>query len=124
METIVAIAEQAAWDAAKEQGKYTQSTIDSTLADVGFIHCSTPNQTMDIANRRFNGYGHILLLMIDVQKVKPPVVFEQAPSGRGGLYPHIYGPLNVDAVSEVIPLVTDSTGKFVTPEGFRAYIDG
>lgn len=42
MKTIIAIARQDAWQQALKIGEYRQSTIDSTLADVGFIHCSFP----------------------------------------------------------------------------------
>ena len=42
MKTIIAIASQDIWEQAQRIGEYTQSTLDSTLADVGFIHCSFP----------------------------------------------------------------------------------
>lgn len=116
MTTIVAITRRNVWEHAKKTGQYTQSTINETLGKVGFIHCSFPNQTIEIANRHFSNEDDLVLLLIDEDKVNSPVKHEGALSGREGTFPHIYGPLNVDAVYDVLPLVKDSSGKFVTPQ--------
>jgi len=113
MTTIVAIARREAWELALKTGEYTQSTITSSLAEVGFIHCSFPDQTIDIANRHFKNEDDLVLLLIDESKVKAPVKHEGALSGRAGTFPHIYGPLNVDAVYSVVTLKKDETGAFI-----------
>ena len=112
MKTIVIIAERKKWEATQVANEYVQSTIDSTLKEVGFIHCSTPDQTLEIANRRFADRDNLVLLFIDTDKVKAPVKFEGALSGRAGTFPHIYGPLNVDAVYDVKPLKKGKDGMF------------
>jgi uncharacterized protein (DUF952 family) len=33
------------------------------------------------------------------------------------VFPHLYGPLNTDAVIEVLDLVPDDSGKFQLPRG-------
>lgn len=119
MRTIVIIAKQEVWQQAQKTGEYTQSTIDSTLEEVGFIHCSFPDQTMEIANRRFSDRDGLVLLLIDEDKVKAPVKHEGALSGRAGTFPHIYGPLNVDAVYSITPLEKDKEGKFIEPEKIK-----
>src|SRR5213078_3936902 len=91
-------------------------TIDSTLADVGFIHCSFPGQAIEIANRKYGDHDNLTLLFIDEDKVKAPIKHERALSGRAGTFPHIYGPLNVDAVHAVVPLQRGEQGAFVTPD--------
>ena len=58
------------WQEAISKGQYTKSNIDSTLEDVGFIHCSMPEQSIDIANRKYLDYDSLLLLFIDLSKVK------------------------------------------------------
>ena len=115
MKTIVIIAEAEEWERARRVGKYTRSTIDSTLEEVGFIHCSSPHQTMDILKRHFADRENLVLLFIDADSVTAPVKFEGAPSGRAGLFPHIYGPLNTDAVFAVASLEKNDQGEFVAP---------
>ncbi|MDB5178820.1 MAG: hypothetical protein JWN01_763 [Patescibacteria group bacterium] len=119
MKTIVAITRQDVWQQALKAGQYTQSTVDSTLAEVGFIHCSFPDQTLEIANRRFINRDGLVLLLIDEDKVKPPIKHEGALSGRAGTFPHIYGPLNVDAVYATILLEKDKEGMFVEPDKIK-----
>jgi uncharacterized protein (DUF952 family) len=116
MKTIVAIARQEIWQQALKTREYTQSTIDSTLADVGFIHCSFPDQSIEIANRHFSDRDDLILLLIDEGKVKTPVKHEGALSGRAGTFPHIYGPLNIDAVYATVNLEKNDEGKFMSPK--------
>jgi uncharacterized protein (DUF952 family) len=115
MQTIVIISELAVWEQAQETKEYIQSTLDSTLSEVGFIHCSFPDQTMEILNRKFTDRDGLVLLLIDVAKVTASVKFEAALSGRPGTFPHIYGPMNIDAVYAVVALEKDGDGSFITP---------
>lgn len=112
MKTIVAITQKDTWEKALETGKYTQSTLDSTLEEVGFIHCSTPDQTLEIANRKYTDYDDLILVYIDAEKVKAPIKFEGAKSGRAGIFPHIYGPLNTDGAYQIAPLTKTNDGTF------------
>lgn len=102
------------WEKAARNGKFTQSTINSTLDEIGYIHCTSPDQTMEIA-QRFTDMDNLVMLLIDANKVKSPLKFEPAPSGRPGLFPHIYGPLNTDAVYATLKLVKNKQNKFITP---------
>lgn len=120
MRTIVIITQDSIWQQAQKSGEYTQSTLDSTLEEVGFIHCSFPDQTIEIANRRFSDRDNLVLLLIDEDKVKAPVKHEAALSGRAGTFPHIYGPLNIDAVYAVAAVEKDSKGAFVAPKELEA----
>jgi uncharacterized protein (DUF952 family) len=114
-DTIVIIALKSAWQKARAAGQYTQSTIDKTLAEVGFIHGSFPPQTMEIANRRYAKNEDLVILLIDPSRVTSPVKYEGARSGRPGTFPHIYGPLNTDAVYSVLQLKKDKNGQFINP---------
>jgi uncharacterized protein (DUF952 family)/isopentenyldiphosphate isomerase len=113
--TIIAIAKENDWQAAQVSGYYTKSTIELDLRDTGFLHCSFPNQTVDIASRHFLMYGKLTLLFIDPLKVNAVIKYEGARSGRPGTFPHIYGPLNVDAVYNTAPLLKKNS-RFVAPE--------
>jgi len=115
MKTIVCITTKELWQKAQESGEYTNSTIHSSLEEVGFIHCTSPHQTMEIIPR-FSGEKDVMLLFVDVDKVKPPVKFEPTASGRPGLFPHIYGPLNVDTVYKTVNVQKDNSGNFIAPE--------
>lgn len=116
MKTIVVTARQSDWQQAKAIGQYEQSTIDSTLADTGFIHATFPNQTIDMVNRHFTDRDDVVLLLVDAEKVKSPIKYESALSGRSGTFPHIYGPLNADAVDTTIELEKAKDGKFIAPK--------
>ena len=76
----------------------------------GFIHCSTPAQLEGVAQRRFRGRDDLLVLSIDPTRVRAPIRYENLEGGREQ-FPHIYGPLNVDAVVEKRALRVSADGK-------------
>ncbi|QES45579.1 DUF952 domain-containing protein [Streptomyces venezuelae] len=105
MTRLLHITERALWDAAREAGTYEMSTRGKTLGDVGFIHCSLPEQLPGVAAFLYGGYDgpdELVVLDIDSARVTAPVRFEAARPGAEE-FPHIYGPLPVDAVVEVSP---------------------
>jgi uncharacterized protein (DUF952 family) len=116
METIIVTTTEEFWQAAQVAGTYERSTIDTALTAVGFIHATSPDQTIDMVNRHFGGRDDIVFLLVDSSKVKAPVKYEAAPSGRPGLFPHIYGPLNIDAVYATVRPEKDQKGIFTTPK--------
>jgi glutathione S-transferase len=99
---IYHIAEAADWEQAQRDGQYTMSTRGRTLAEEGFIHASTASQVALVANAFYQGEPDLLLLIIDTERVGPELRYEQVP-GQPDPYPHIYGPLNLDAVLETRP---------------------
>ena len=88
---------------------YRVSTIGRSLDDVGFIHCSFARQVRSVADTFYRGRSDVLLLSIDPSRVRAPIR-EEAPPGGDDLFPHIYGPLNVDAVDAVEPLAARVDG--------------
>ncbi len=115
MSVIFHIAKSLQWEEAKELQFYRGDTLDSE----GFIHCSTLSQTTRTANKFFVGQTGLLLLWIESEKVQAEVKFEAA---AGDFYPHIYGPLNVDAVLKVIEFEAGANGKFELPEELRGVV--
>src|SRR5689334_6855974 len=78
---------------------YERSTLGRSLAEVGFIHCSFADQVQTIADLVYRGRRDVLLLEIDASRLHAPVKVEGVDGGDA--YPHIYGPLNRDAVVAV-----------------------
>ena len=98
MPIIYHITTDSTWNNAREIGVYTVPS----LKEEGFIHCSQQNQLADVKQRYFEGRNDLLLLSIDTDKLKSPFIFEWSPSVQD-TFPHVYGPINVDAVVEVSP---------------------
>ena len=111
MNTILHITQSQAWGTAKNLGAYQ----GNTLATEGFIHCSTVSQVIGSANRFFKSQSDLVILLIDVDRVKAEIRYEGADPTN--LFPHIYGELNIDAVIEAIDLEADANGSFVLPPG-------
>lgn len=84
------------WEAAQSGGTYQQSTVDRTLQEEGFIHCSFAEQVEGTAERYYGDIDDVVLLTIDPTKVDAEVRVENG-------FPHIYGPLPVKAVVDVRP---------------------
>lgn len=78
---------------AKNNGEY----IADSLEDEGFIHLSTESQLKKTAERFYLNQSDHLILHIDEKKLKAKVIFEDT-MGHGEDFPHLYGPLNLDAI--------------------------
>lgn len=91
------------WRAAQEQGIY----ISPSLSQEGFIHCSQPGQILEVADRFYRGIPGLGLLWIDPTIITSDIRWEAAD---GALFPHIYGPINLDAVLSVTDLKLDQDG--------------
>lgn len=102
---IVHICSQGDWIGAKEQGLYQAAS----LAAEGFIHCSTPTQVLSTANRYYPGCRDLVLLWIDPGQLTSEVRWE---ASGAGIYPHVYGPVNLKAVTAVLDFPPDKDGIF------------
>lgn len=108
---IYHITSETEWDKAKNSNKYAPDRYTND----GFIHCSKDSQTTRVANARFKGRQDVILLEIDTEKVLKKIVFEQTGSAIEP-HPHIYGPLNKDAVLRIYKLTPDVNGFFSMPK--------
>jgi glutathione S-transferase len=91
------------WAAAQRAGSYTVSTRGLTLEQEGYIHCSEEHQYDVVRRRYFDGVGDVVLLEVDTDRLTSPWRTEQL-AGADQAYPHVYGPLDLDAVVAVRPL--------------------
>jgi uncharacterized protein (DUF952 family) len=107
---IYHLALDADWAHALDSGNgYCVSSIGRHLDDVGFIHCSFEHQLRRVADAFYRGRSDVVLLSIDEARLTSPIR-EENTEGGADLYPHIYGPLNVDAVVAARPLATNDDG--------------
>ena len=97
---IFHIADRDRWLASQAEGTYTASTLGRELADEGFIHLSTAEQVSGVADRFYRGLPNLVLLHIDESRLTARIVFEQVGDAPEP-FPHLYGPLNTDAVVHV-----------------------
>ena len=88
-------------------GTYRRSTVDRSLAEEGFIHCSFAEQVQATADRYYVGRSDVVLLRIDPARLDAEVRVEQVPGGER--FPHVHGPIPVTAVisAEPVPLGAD-----------------
>lgn len=107
---IYKIAPADLWRKAERAGLFDGAPVDH--AD-GFIHCSTAKQVIETAERHFVGQDGLLLIALDEERLGDALKYE--PSRGGALFPHLYGPLPMDAVVWAKPLPLGSDGKHVFP---------
>lgn len=99
---------------AGEWAEATSAYRPERFDEDGFIHCSTASQVMRVARARFRGRNDVILLRIDPDSVEREVRLENLDGGDE-LFPHIYGELELSAVTGIEPLVVGMDGEFVTP---------
>lgn len=102
---ILHITERSLWDGARERGTYEVSTRGRTLQEEGFIHFSTREQLPRVAAflyGEYDGPDELVVLVVDPALVQAPVRYEAVEPG-GEEFPHVYGPVPVEAVVDVEP---------------------
>jgi uncharacterized protein (DUF952 family) len=89
-----------------------------SLAEVGFVHLSTPDQVALPAERLFRGRTDLVLLVLDPARIGVPVRFEPGvPSDPASMrFPHAYGPIPTAAVIAVVPYPPRPDGGFDPPD--------
>ena len=111
MRYIVHLTTRRAWDHAKLAGHYNGDTLETE----GFIHCSNLDQVIRVANTRFHSRGDLVLLWVDRTLVKA-TIREENLEGGDDLFPHVYGPLDIDSVIAVFDFPPNDNGNFTLPD--------
>jgi phosphopantothenoylcysteine decarboxylase/phosphopantothenate--cysteine ligase len=104
---IVHICTRAAWQNAQERGFYQAASLQSE----GFIHASRPDQVLKVANRFYAQAKDLVLLWIEAGKLTAPLRWE---ASGGETFPHIYGPIDLAAVSAALEFSPGEDGSFRT----------
>ncbi len=111
MTIIYKICEHAAWREAERERAYDGSDVDRRD---GFIHFSTAPQLAGTAAKHFAGQVDLMLIAVDGDALGTALKWE---ASRGGdLFPHLYGPLCLDAVHWARRLPDEVEGKRSLPE--------
>lgn len=98
------------WRLANDRGEHRPDSLGA----VGFIHLSTPEQVHLPANRLYAGRTDLLLLRIDPDQLPAPVRWERGEptDPEAMLFPHLYGPLPIGAVTSVTHYRPEPDGSF------------
>jgi uncharacterized protein (DUF952 family) len=108
---ILHITTAAEWDEAERAGEYRAASLDVE----GFMHASTREQVLWVANARYRGHADLVLLVIDPERLRSDLRWELSEPDLPA-FPHVYGPVNLDAVLEVLTFPEGPDG-FVLPAG-------
>lgn len=100
----------AEWDSAQAAGERRPPS----LAEAGFVHLSSPEQVHLPANRLYAGRTDMLMLLCDPAKLGAEVRWEPGVPGdpESMVFPHLYGPLPLAAVTSVTSYLPDADGVF------------
>jgi uncharacterized protein (DUF952 family) len=98
------------WRGAERAAVFAGSDVDRRD---GFIHFSTAAQVVETARKHFAGQHDLLLVRVDAERLGNRLKWE--PSRRGALFPHLYGDLDLAAVTRVEPLPLGADGLHVFP---------
>lgn len=107
MAMIYHITIEAQWNNTQYQSQYEPETLRSE----GFIHCSDANQVVRVANCFFKNRQGLMLLHIETEKLCSRLVYENLEGGEE-LFPHVYGPIGLDAIVRVSPFEPGLDGTF------------
>jgi len=92
-----------------QQAQKSGELVRDSLTEEGFIHASPKHQLTRIANKYYTQTPEPLVMVVDKSLITNEVKWEPA---TGGLYPHIYGPLNMNAVLRTVPIALADNGRF------------
>jgi uncharacterized protein (DUF952 family) len=108
---IYKICPASAWREAERQGVYRGSADD---ARDGFIHFSTSSQVAETAKKHFFGQTGLFLIEFDADALGEALRWERSRNDE--LFPHLYGELDLGAVTNVLSMRARSDGYHDIPE--------
>ena len=111
MRMIYKICPASAWREAERQAVYRGSVDD--IRD-GFIHFSTASQVAETARKHFFGQTGLFLIAVDADMLGDALRWEHSRNDE--LFPHLYGELDLGAVTAVLDMHARSDGYHDLPE--------
>jgi uncharacterized protein (DUF952 family)/GNAT superfamily N-acetyltransferase len=112
------------WRRARESGLIQPPSLDSE----GFTHCSDLHQVVRVANRFYVHEQELIIAHVDPNRLDTPVYWEQPahPDGSASreqdeFYPHVYGPIDLAAITTTTTLYKGPNSRFRIPEGFTTF---
>lgn len=110
-EFIYHITSRDSWSVAQKIGAFSADSLKAA----GFLHCSKAEQIIRVANNYYLGQAGLVILKINTSRIKPRLHWEPGSDKTDELFPHVYGPLNLDAVLGVFDFLPGADGKFLLP---------
>ena len=116
---VLHICKRSDLELARARGEYRPASLDVE----GFIHLSRANQLLATANRYFKGQTDLVVLWIRPRSLRAELRWDEVPvpnpddpasTLRLDVYPHLYGPLNLDAITAVRNLEAGEDGVYRT----------
>jgi uncharacterized protein (DUF952 family) len=93
------------WEDAQDRGSYEPPSFQRE----GFIHCCTEEQLDSVQERHFQGQENLVKLAIDPLLLNEKLQYDRDEQLQQE-FPHIYGPLNLNAVTQIVflePITSD-----------------
>ncbi|QNE21876.1 DUF952 domain-containing protein [Kribbella qitaiheensis] len=113
MPTIFHLAFADQWEAAQQAGSYRWSTRGQSLDDEAtFIHCSHAEQVAMVANSFYADVTEPLRLLVIETRRLVSALCDEDLDAIGMSFPHLYGPLNLDAVVDVRSYERGADGRW------------
>jgi len=97
-------------DALEHDGSFAGAPAD--VAD-GYIHLSTAAQLGETVERHFAGQSDLHIAAVDLEALGEAVKWESSRGGQS--FPHLYGPLPLEAVIAYSPLDYHPDGTIRLP---------
>ncbi len=119
MSVIVHLVPGPEWPGIDAAAEYRPATLEAS----GYVHCVAPERTVAVAEALFSGCDDLLAVCLETDALDAPVRYETADASGDADedaddFPHVYGPLNSDAVVAVVPFPSDDDG-FSLPTELR-----
>lgn len=108
MKPLFHITTRGAWDRSQASREYRAASLETE----GFIHLSTEEQWRHTLYRIFRDVHDLVILRIDPRRVAADIKYERAADADEE-FPHLYGPLETDAVINL----RDAPRMVMLPEG-------
>jgi uncharacterized protein (DUF952 family) len=95
MSLIYHVVSAADWAKQEDQADYQAASLETE----GFIHLSEKEQVAGVLERYYQSVPDLLLLHVDPSRLTHKLKYELSTNNER--FPHLYGPLNKEAVVEV-----------------------
>jgi len=92
--------------AMRNNGEYRCESLNTE----GFIHCCDRNQLAGVVSRYYQDVDDVVLLLLDADKITAALIRENTVGGSE-LFPHVYGPINGEAVIDTVPFGINSNER-------------
>lgn len=85
------------WEEAQDKGSYEPPSFQRE----GYIHCATQEQLEGVLQKHFKQHENLVKLVIDPSRLTSGLRYDKDEEQQQE-FPHIYGPLNLEAVTQIV----------------------